>query len=76
MLHALVTEPHPYLESDHKYVYTSLIFLQKELLLSLMVNGISLLAPVCLGFNPRCLHIIFFNYVIIMTLQEIGRAHV
>jgi hypothetical protein len=35
----LFAEPHPYLESDHKYVYTLQIFLEKEHLLSLVVNG-------------------------------------
>jgi hypothetical protein len=59
--HALVflfAEPHPYLESDHKYAYTLLIFPQKVHLLSLMVNGTALFGPLGLGFNPHCLHFV------------------
>ena len=66
MPHALVflfAEPRPYLESDHKCVYTLLIFLQKELLLSLMVNGTASLGPLGLGFNPHCLHFMICHYI-------------
>ena len=33
-----------------------------------MVNSTALFKPVGLGFNPHCLHIIFFDYVITITL--------
>jgi hypothetical protein len=41
--------------------------MKKEHQLSLMVNSTALWPP-GLGFNPHCLHIIFFNYVITITL--------
>ena len=50
------------------YVYILLLFLQKEHQFSVMVNSTALFKLVGLGFNPHCLHVIFFDYVIIITL--------
>ena len=50
------SQQRPYLESEHNYVYTVLIFTQMYCLFSLMVYDTCLLKPRSPWFNPRCLH--------------------